>query len=173
MEDSKRKAAATTRAARVEKSRAQFRTLIAANPNYFGNFPGAKFKAVTKLLSNTSYEQLTELGYNPRMRRLTATFDIKKSAGYGGDLCADGTREYVRFYVNRGSGWEDAGLVAAEHPRLLGSHVHGHARHGIVVPPGQTRLGARVARSEVDVLQIEIELTRRVLGGRDQGCGEE
>ena len=114
MEDSKRKAAATTRAARVEKSRAQFRTLIAANPNYFGNFPGAKFKAVTKLLSNTSYEQLTELGYNPRMRRLTATFDIKKSAGYGGDLCADGTREYVRFYVNRGSGWEDAGLVAAE-----------------------------------------------------------
>jgi len=114
MEDSKRKAAATRRAARVEKSRAQFRTLIAANPNYFGNFPGAKFKAVKKLLSNTSYEQLTELGYNPRMRRLSATFDVKKSAGYGGDLCADGTREYVRFYVNRGSGWEDAGLVAAE-----------------------------------------------------------
>ena len=110
MEDSKRKAAASTRAARVEKSRAQFRTLIAANPNYFGNFPGAKFKAVTKLLSNTSYEQLTELGYNPRMRRLTATFDIKS----GDEVIVETGRRITARHILQ---LQKAGITRLEVPK--------------------------------------------------------
>jgi len=113
MEDSKRTSAAK-KSARVDKHRTQFRSLIASNPNYFGNFPVTKLKPVKKLIADSSYEVLTELGYNPLLKQLTATFDLKKASGYGGNLCSDGSPEYVRFYVNRGSGWEDAGLVATD-----------------------------------------------------------
>ena len=112
--DDRKKAAASKSAAGVDKSRAQFRALIASNPNYFGNLSDSKLEAVEKIIGNTSFEQLTELGYNPQLKQLSATFDLKKASGYGGDLCTDGTREYVRFYVDLGSGWEDAGLTATE-----------------------------------------------------------
>ena len=113
MEDRKN-VAAGKKAARVNKSRAQFRALITSNPNYFGNLSDSKFKAVKKIIASTSFEQLTELGYNPHLKQLSATFDLKKASGYGGDLCADGTQEYVRFYVDLGSGWEDAGIVGTD-----------------------------------------------------------
>lgn len=103
--------AETKKAARVEATRRDFRSLLVANPNYFGTAPGLG-KAVKKIAGNTSYEQLTTLGYNPDRKQLFATLDIKKTFGYGGDLCADGTREYVRFYVDLGSGWQDAGMAA-------------------------------------------------------------
>lgn len=115
MKDSKKATAAKT-AASIDKNRVQFRALIASNPNYFGNLSDSKFDVVKKIVGNTSFEQLSELGYNPRDKQLSATFDLKKTTGYGGDLCADGTTEYVRFYVDLGSGWEDAGLV--------GTNVH-------------------------------------------------
>ncbi|MCP4044994.1 MAG: hypothetical protein GY732_03280 [Gammaproteobacteria bacterium] len=110
MEDRK-KTAVPKRPAPIDKSRAQFRVLIASNPNYFGNLADTKFKAVKKIVASTSFEELTELGYNPNIKQLSATFDLKKAVGYGGDLCDEGTQEYVRFYVDLGSGWEDAGLA--------------------------------------------------------------
>jgi len=103
--------AATGARQRIEKSRTQFRSLIAANPNYFGNLEASPYAPVEQLASSTSYEELTTLGYNPASKRLFATIDINKSAGYGGDLCDDGTVEYVRFYVDFGGGWLDAGLA--------------------------------------------------------------
>ncbi len=105
------KAAST---ARVEKTRTHFRSLIASNPNYFGNLVKSKFKVVKKIISNTNYEQLTELGYNPHLKQLYANFDQKRTGGYGGNLCANGTTEYIRFYVNFGSGWKDVGLVGTQ-----------------------------------------------------------
>ena len=113
MKDSKTVGAAK-KAARIDKSRAQFRALITSNPNYFGNLSGTKFKVVKKIIASTSFEKLTELGYNPHLKQLSATFDLKKTSGYGGDLCTDGTQEFVRFYVDLGSGWEDAGLVGTD-----------------------------------------------------------
>ena len=110
MADTK-KAAANVR---VEKTRSGFRGLVAGNPNYFGNLPASGFKAIKKLASNTNYEELTAVGYNPRQRRLHATFDVKKAGGYSGDLCDDGSTEYVRFFVDFGSGWLDAGLAATD-----------------------------------------------------------
>lgn len=100
--------------ARIEKTRSGFRSLIAANPNYFGNLPESGFKAIKKLASNQNYEELTTVGYHPWQRRLFATFDVKRSFGYSGDLCDDGSNEYVRFYVDFGAGWQDAGVVATD-----------------------------------------------------------
>jgi hypothetical protein len=78
---------------RVEVTRTRFRTLLAGNPNYFGNLVGSPFKVVKKLASDTNYEELTSVGYNQHIRRLFATFDVKKAFGYSGDLCDDGSTE--------------------------------------------------------------------------------
>lgn len=104
----------SSKAIRVEKTRSQFKTLLASNPNYFGNAFGDLLpKPIKKITSNTSYEELSAIGYNPKRRELQATFDVKKSGGYGGDVCDDGTLEYVRFYVETSTGWDDAGIAAA------------------------------------------------------------
>jgi hypothetical protein len=95
----------------VEAERSQFRLLLAKNPNYFGTIADSPLKAVAKIASNTSYEQLTCVGYNLDQSKLEATVQIKKPAGYGGDLCKDGTIEYVRFFLDYGAGWEDQGVM--------------------------------------------------------------
>ena len=38
------------------KERGQFRALIVANPNYFGNLEISPFKPTLKILGNTTYE---------------------------------------------------------------------------------------------------------------------
>jgi len=114
----------------AEKTRSAFRTLIAINPNYFGNLEASPFDAVETVISNTSYEELTTLGYNPARKRLYATFDVKRSFGYGGDLCAEGSTEYVRFYADFGDGWQDAGVAASEvHDIPEGDDCEGGSTH--------------------------------------------
>ena len=95
----------------VEKERSNFRQLILNNPNYFGNLKKSPQKPVKKMVSNTDYEHLNCVGYNPDKRFLEATISIKRPFGYGGDLCQTGTTEYVRFFIDYGSGWVDAGLA--------------------------------------------------------------
>lgn len=97
-------------AAQVENERSQFKSLLAQNPNYFGNLTDSSFKAVLQISGNTKYEELTCVGYNPDLNRLEATVQIKLPFGYGGDLCTAGTTEYVRFFINYGSGWDDVGV---------------------------------------------------------------
>ncbi len=96
----------------LEKERSEFTSLLLQNPNYFGTFPDSSFKAVKKIVGNTKYEELTCLGFNPNLDMLEATVQVKLPYGYGGSLCAAGTTEYVRFYLDYGDGWENAGLVA-------------------------------------------------------------
>ena len=62
---------------------------------------------------NTTYESIGCVGYNPTFKQLTATINIKKSTGYSGGLCTNGSYEYVRFYMDYqdGDGWEDMGYV--------------------------------------------------------------
>src|SRR5262245_37910063 len=97
--------------ARVEKERLQFKRLLAANPNYFGNLPHSASKPVKQMASNATYEEITCVGYNLDKAQLEATVHIKRPTGYGGDLCANGTVEYVRFFLDYGAGWEDQGAT--------------------------------------------------------------
>jgi len=94
----------------VPKERANFKALLAKNLNYFGNLEVAQ-KAVKKIVSDTSFEQLTCVGFNPQKSFLEATIAVKRPTGYGGNLCQAGSTEYVRFFLDYGSGWEDAGLA--------------------------------------------------------------
>jgi hypothetical protein len=63
----------------------------------------------------TSFEELVAVGYSPERGRLEATIAVKQTNGYA--PAADpgtGSREYVRFYVDLGDGFTDAGLAAAQ-----------------------------------------------------------
>ena len=103
---------ATTRAAHEGFAhRDNFHLLLAENPNYFGNLPGSPVEPVAPLSNDTSYEQLTCVGYNPQRRALEATVSVKLPYGFGGDLCTAGSWEYVRFWLDYGGGWQDAGVV--------------------------------------------------------------
>lgn len=96
---------------KAEVERSNFRSLLAKNLNYFGNMPDSKLEAVTEIVANTKYEELTCVGFNPVKKLLEATIAVKLSYGYGGNLCSPGTMEYVRFFADYGSGWEDIGLA--------------------------------------------------------------
>lgn len=102
------------KAPKVQAERSHFHFMLAKNPNYFGNIPGSNLKPVFKIVSDTSFEELTCVGYNPDTRDMEATFSIKRPNGYSGDLCHAGSTEYVRFYMDfhDGAGFVDQGSIA-------------------------------------------------------------
>ena len=84
----------------VEKERAQFKSLLLMNPNYFGNFPDYKKTPVLMMTQNTKYEELKCVGFIPEEDKLEAIFDVKMPEGYKGSLCSAGSYEYIRFFVD-------------------------------------------------------------------------
>ena len=49
----------------IEKERSNFRLLLLENANYFGTIDKSALKPVFKMVTNTEYEQLNCVGYNP------------------------------------------------------------------------------------------------------------
>lgn len=98
----------------IPYERTHFQYMIAKNPNYFGNISGSKWKENFKLIADTTFEQLSCVGYNPDTNLMEASFAIKKPHGYGGSLCTAGSLEYIRFYLDfhDGLGFIDQGSVA-------------------------------------------------------------
>jgi len=103
---------------KVEKERREFKALIAENPNYFGTLPGIRKKSVKKMTANTKYEEIRCVGFYPELDLLEAIIDIKLPNGYKGDLCSNGSFEYIRFFIDwNGDGdfsdpEEDVGITA-------------------------------------------------------------
>lgn len=91
--------------------RTKFKTLLLANPNYFGNLKDSQFKAELSIQLNTFYEEIGCVGYQPQANRLEAVIFVKQPSGYGGNVCSPGTQEYVRFYASFDNGvtWRDLG----------------------------------------------------------------
>lgn len=104
---------------KFEKDRIQFKSLLLENPNYFGTAPDTKFKAVKKVSYNTFFEEMTCVGLYPEQDLLEAVIKIKRSYGYGGDLCSNGTMEYVTFYIDYGDG---NGFVSVGAPAEVNVH---------------------------------------------------
>jgi len=97
-----------------ERERKQFRALLLANPNYFGNIKVSPFQPVVKIQLNTTYEELGCVGFQPQFNRLDGVVYVKRPFGYGGNICSSGTQEYVRFYLSfdNGATWQDQGLTS-------------------------------------------------------------
>lgn len=64
--------------------------------------------------SITHWEEITCVGFNPDKSKLEAIVSIKQSIGYSGGLCSNGSKEYVRFFVDfkDGSGFQDMGYTS-------------------------------------------------------------
>jgi len=92
--------------------RLQFSQLIAENPNCFGSFAQIELPPADPFSNDTSFEELTCVGYNPDLEVLEAVVQIKRSRGYLGYNSSPGSYEYIRFYVDSGSGFQEVGLVA-------------------------------------------------------------
>jgi hypothetical protein len=70
--------------------------------------------AILALEYNTSYEEVHCVGLNRDMNKLHASVQVKQKAGYLGNLCSAGSKEYVAFYMDFGSGWEYMGTSFAK-----------------------------------------------------------
>jgi len=105
----------------VPASRSQFKSLLLANPNYFGTMPDIGFAPVEPFSGNTTYEELECIGLNPQAERLEAVVNIKRPFGYGTGPCDNGSTEYVRFWVKHGAVWHDLGTVTFTAYNLAGS----------------------------------------------------
>jgi hypothetical protein len=92
----------------------QFRALLLANPNYFGNLKASPFPPVLNILEDTTYEQIGSVGFQPQFNRVDAVVYVKQPSGYNGGICTAGSPEYLRFYISFDSGatWQDQGLTS-------------------------------------------------------------
>ncbi len=115
-----------------ERARSKFRLLLAANPNYFGSFPDLGLKVVEPKAGDTGYEELDCVSYSPERDRVEATVLLKRPFGYSGDLCTRGSFEYVRFYIDYGTGWEDAGVASVNvHDLPMTDDCAGQSSHPV------------------------------------------
>jgi hypothetical protein len=90
----------------------RLRALLLANPHYFGNVPPTSFHAVLKIQEDTTYECISAVAYDAQFEQLRAIINIKQAVGYSGLARANGSEEFVRFYVSYDGGakWLDQGM---------------------------------------------------------------
>ncbi len=62
--------------------------------------------------SRTDYERLCCIGLDPDTDRLTGVLKMKQGVGYSGRPCTSGSREYVAFWVDRGTGFSYEGMAS-------------------------------------------------------------
>jgi hypothetical protein len=106
------------------EERGNFKLNLLKNPNFFGTFPGLG-NVVKQIQFDTTFEQLTCVGLNPGLLfgegTLEAVIQIKQPTGYNSGPCGAGSTEWVRFFVEDGNTWTDAGVTGATVYDLQGS----------------------------------------------------
>jgi hypothetical protein len=73
---------------------------------------------------STVWEELTCVGYNPQTVTLEAVVAIKQSTGYSGGLCSAGSKEFVRFFIDYGAGFQDVGYTSFDAHDIPGAGLH-------------------------------------------------
>jgi hypothetical protein len=82
---------------------------LGLEPSIIGDLVGKLFPTD----GNTSFEELRCVGLYPEADLIEAVLTVKKSSGYSGGLCSNGSIEYVAFWidVNDGSGFQYTGTT--------------------------------------------------------------
>jgi hypothetical protein len=60
------------------------------------------------------FEELTDVCYNQDLCKLQATLLIHDLTGYNGNICGTGSKEYIRFFVDSGKGFRNAGFTSVQ-----------------------------------------------------------
>ena len=63
---------------------------------------------------DVGFEELHCVGLDRDMTLLHGIVQIKRSFGYSGGLCANGSKEYIAFYLDFGMGWEYQGTTSVD-----------------------------------------------------------
>ncbi len=71
------------------------------------------FKQIELTKGNTTYEQLTCVGYDPHSGMMGGVIEVKLNSGYSGNLCSLGSQEYVGFYAFYAGSWHNLGIAQA------------------------------------------------------------
>ena len=74
---------------------------------------------------DTSFEELDCVGLNPVESALIGTLTVKKSSGFSGGLCTAGSKEFVAFWIDYGSGFTYAGTTSVDVHDLTGIGPNG------------------------------------------------
>ena len=61
---------------------------------------------------NTEYEQLYCIGLDPDTGQLTGVLTVKQGIGYSGGPCTAGSKEYISFWIDYGSGLQYEGTTS-------------------------------------------------------------
>jgi len=90
---------------------------IAPHPaKWLAGIPGVNLSSVVNAWLNTNrstdFEQLRCIGLNPNTRQLSSMIVVRRGIGYSGDLSTTGSREYVAFWVDWGSGFQYEGTAS-------------------------------------------------------------
>ena len=62
-------------------------------------------------IDDTSYEQLESVGFDSSSNHLVALINIKAALGYGGGPSAEGSTEFVAFWIDFGDQWNYVGTA--------------------------------------------------------------
>lgn len=90
---------------------------IALDPSkWFAELSGINLTSVVDAWLNTNrsieFEQLNCVGLDPRTGQLTGVLMLKRGCGYSGGPSTAGSREFVAFWVDWGSGFEYEGTTS-------------------------------------------------------------
>ena len=138
--------------ATVPDERAKFLHKLLINPNYFGNLSDSPFKPVQPIKSNTTYEELKCVGFNPELSQLEGVVWIKQPGGYDGDICTSGSQEYVSFFLSydNGATWLPQGTVHFSVYDVTGPHPLEYAVRLPIQPKKETLLRGEPAAGPGD-----------------------
>jgi len=75
---------------------------------------------ILKTLGNTKYEEITYFGMDTGTDTMIAIIHVKRPYGYKGDLCSQGSKEYVRFWID----WDCDGFDASDNIGATCVKVH-------------------------------------------------
>ncbi len=104
---------AAVETAAFDYTRYHFKSLVNINPNYFGSFEKSEIKEIAPIVfpkqGDTRYEKLECIGLFPEKDEVEAVFKVNLPYGFGGNLCSDGSKEYIAFYIDYGTGFQPVG----------------------------------------------------------------
>ena len=97
---------------RINEARGQFKSLLLANPNYFGTLGDIGPSPSSSSTATRSTRRSAASGTSRTSGGLRQSSTSARNPDTAGDVCSPGTPEYVRFYLSfdGGATWVDQGM---------------------------------------------------------------